>query len=711
MVMNIGISTIRLSALATLTTFAATQCAADTLHVPDEYATIQAAINDAEDGDVVIVAAGVYMWNDQRNINFHGKKIVLRSADRDPATCIIDFEGSPYRAFLFEEGEDYDTIINGFTFRNAHQPGGAGVIYARYGASPLFRNCVFANNHADDNTGVVFAQTGSIRFERCMFVGNSTDGGGGVASLHNADAVFDSCIFSGNAAVGRSGAVYAQGAGAQPLFVGCTFYGNTSEASGGAIYSHSTSAVIRNCIVRNNSAVEIDWDPNGSPPAVEYSNVQGYSSTAGNIDADPMFVDPDGADNTLGTPDDDFRLREGSPCIDAGTGLALEVERDADMWKRNALHWEGYAFDAFFPGIANGTGNLAESGITLQLERGTVTLRHLDDSGFGDEQPYALKDGSTGAGQVSDGDLSSIDGTMVMEFDPPVTAFYSYYGSLYTNTDGFIRMWSNGRIVDEFFGPISIHSTLAFGHGFTSLMQIDRVDFASWDNYAGGSLMGAFAGVYPGDTVLGTVNIPGYDGPNGETVDLDFGVTFVTDKLPQDAAGNLRAADGDGDGTPFPDMGAFEFDPDDEEEGARLKKFKVRKGERLGGKTRKLRKSDDRSVILRSERVHDAHIMNMEIAFQTDASNPQSMEVTVESRIDESGGMTTLLARNWDQGRWEEIGRVEAGTSESSGSVRSNAAQRYIRPDGTMKIRVKQVVDGRDSSFRSWIDHVGVTLR
>ena len=39
----------------------------------------------------------------------------------------------------------------------------------------------------------------------------------------------------------------------------------------------------------------------------------------GNIDADPLFVDADGPDNTAGTEDDNLRLLGGSPCIDSGS--------------------------------------------------------------------------------------------------------------------------------------------------------------------------------------------------------------------------------------------------------------------------------------------------------------------------------------------------------------------------------------------------------
>ena len=45
-----------------------------------------------------------------------------------------------------------------------------------------------------------------------------------------------------------------------------------------------------------------------------------------------MFVDPDGDDDQAGTEDDNLRLMEGSPCIDAGLNSAVpeDVTTDRD---------------------------------------------------------------------------------------------------------------------------------------------------------------------------------------------------------------------------------------------------------------------------------------------------------------------------------------------------------------------------------------------
>ena len=63
----------------------------------------------------------------------------------------------------------------------------------------------------------------------------------------------------------------------------------------------------------------------------------------GNIDSTPLFVDPDGADDLIGTADDNFRLRRGSPCLDAGDNTlvptdAADLDADGDTGER--IPWD-----------------------------------------------------------------------------------------------------------------------------------------------------------------------------------------------------------------------------------------------------------------------------------------------------------------------------------------------------------------------------------
>jgi regulator of RNase E activity RraA len=58
---------------------------ATTINVPADYATIQVAIDAANNGDTVLVAPGTYV----ENIEFYGKAITVSSAE-GPEVTVID---------------------------------------------------------------------------------------------------------------------------------------------------------------------------------------------------------------------------------------------------------------------------------------------------------------------------------------------------------------------------------------------------------------------------------------------------------------------------------------------------------------------------------------------------------------------------------------------------------------------------------------------
>ena len=131
---------------------------------------------------------------------------------------------------------------------------------------------------------------------------------------------------SGNATPDSGGGIY-NAEGTKLEIVNSTFSNNL----GSGLVSHGDSLpIVTNCILWNNRPHQIGDDPGfpPDPPIVKYSDVQGGWSGPGanNIDADPLFVDPNGADDVPGTLDDNVRLMPGSPCFDAGDNLALPLD-------------------------------------------------------------------------------------------------------------------------------------------------------------------------------------------------------------------------------------------------------------------------------------------------------------------------------------------------------------------------------------------------
>jgi hypothetical protein len=102
----------RLSFVTILVVVPGSTVLADILNVPGDYPTIQEAIDSAVDGDEVVVADGVYTGSGNKNLNFHGKLITVRS-ENGPSTCTIDCEGAG-RGFIFENLETASARVEGF---------------------------------------------------------------------------------------------------------------------------------------------------------------------------------------------------------------------------------------------------------------------------------------------------------------------------------------------------------------------------------------------------------------------------------------------------------------------------------------------------------------------------------------------------------------------------------------------------------------------
>jgi len=98
-------------------------------------------------------------------------------------------------------------------------------------------------------------------------------------------------------------------------FTHVTISGNTAN-DGGGMFLNSSNSTFTNSIIWNNSPESIDIDAYyGNLPStltIIYSDIEGGWEGEGNIDADPLFTDPE---NT------DYTLMGSSPCIDMGTVL------------------------------------------------------------------------------------------------------------------------------------------------------------------------------------------------------------------------------------------------------------------------------------------------------------------------------------------------------------------------------------------------------
>ncbi len=250
--------------------------AADVVHVPVDASTIQAGIELAETGDEVVVADGVYTGAGNRNVDFLGRAITVRSAN-GPANCVVDGGSVVGRhGFVFGTGEGGASRLEGFTIRNfVAIDDGAGV--QALGAAPTIVNCVFEACEVLDGNGGALATSGDgILVEGCVFTMNKALRGGALWVEGGGNVVRD-CEFESNTALIRGGA--ASGSG---TFVDCRFTGNEVVAepyvsffgAGGAVAGTGGLLVLDGCTFEHNSVSALDAALGGAVSSISAIGVE-----------------------------------------------------------------------------------------------------------------------------------------------------------------------------------------------------------------------------------------------------------------------------------------------------------------------------------------------------------------------------------------------------------------------------------------------------
>ena len=236
-------------------------------------ASIQAGIDAALAGDEVTIADGVYIGLGNKNLDFGGRPITLRSASGDPNLCIIDCERDG-RAFHFHAGEGPASILQDLSIQNttcdvggiycqSASPTllnctvtdgtatfGAG-LYCESNAHPTLINCTFANNFASRGAGVGCAQHSCPTLTNCVMRDNIAAYGAGLWCFEDSAPTVTDCTISGNIYSDFGAGVECDGS--NPTFIRCTFTENRADYGGGALHCRYATPTLINCVLSNNS--------------------------------------------------------------------------------------------------------------------------------------------------------------------------------------------------------------------------------------------------------------------------------------------------------------------------------------------------------------------------------------------------------------------------------------------------------------------------
>ncbi|MHC4636962.1 MAG: right-handed parallel beta-helix repeat-containing protein [Planctomycetota bacterium] len=247
----------------------------DSIGVPQDYSTIQQAINAAVTGDEIIVAPGFY----QENLDFLGKNLILRSFDPLDPNCVAQtiIDGNEQSSCIsLISGEDKTSVIAGFTIQNGY----GKLPYKVYGGGIFI----------DDDGGATIIYN-NIRNNRAVKYG------GGIDTRHRSDTIIENNVITNNHAEQMGGGIHI-GARAK-----CRIYKNhicnndtPFARQGGGIYLYNYCAVeiIENEICHNYSSTGggiYGWKATGK---IERNNIWGNYGNAlgGGIALHPDYNTP-----------------------------------------------------------------------------------------------------------------------------------------------------------------------------------------------------------------------------------------------------------------------------------------------------------------------------------------------------------------------------------------------------------------------------------
>jgi hypothetical protein len=244
-----------------------------------DFPTIEAAIDAATVGDLILVGPGRYTWANQATgdslrgliyVDRDWTDFEVRSIAGAEATILdAQYHGKVMSVtgggLGTPEDPDYAGItIDGFTFTNGKavateatdEEGWSGGGLNLHLTDTIVRNCIFIGNEATEGGGLWVGGQGDAVIENCLFENNNARGFGGGIMLINSEPriTVRNCIVRNNHATYRGGGVF--GYHATFTLENLLIVDNSSADEGGGIYVsllNPDCRVVR-CTVADNDA-------------------------------------------------------------------------------------------------------------------------------------------------------------------------------------------------------------------------------------------------------------------------------------------------------------------------------------------------------------------------------------------------------------------------------------------------------------------------
>ena len=225
------------------------------IFIPYYYETIQEGIDSCFYGDTVLVDTGTYV----ENINFEGKNITVASlylTSQDTSyisQTIIDGDNSG-SVVTFENGEDSNAVLTGFTITNGNADYGGGIYCSN--SSPSLVNVTISDNSAngsDSYGGGIYLDSSYTCLQNVTISDNSANYGGGIYLTYS-DACLENVTITGNYASYGGGGIYLDYSNPSLEYILIIENSSTGyNVSGGGVYCSHSNPNIKNATISCNS--------------------------------------------------------------------------------------------------------------------------------------------------------------------------------------------------------------------------------------------------------------------------------------------------------------------------------------------------------------------------------------------------------------------------------------------------------------------------